>query len=343
MKQSLLQQLAPLQARVRSQWRDSPAQHLWQAWLEELQALLPAGVRARLMPQVRERLIDWPLPEHIAHETGERLILMLPAGMVLAQPLQLPLAALRDLHSVVGFELDKYTPYPREQMHYVARVTSKGKALAQVLLVAVLRERLQPVIDTCTARGLPLYAVDARNAKGERLNVDLLPAQLKPAVAGSARLPRFLAVVCGALLLTCMVLWLDARTAQVEAMQQHVDEQRNQVQAVQNLRRELINTQGAARYLAQQKAAQPTTSSVLADLTGCLGADTWVEQLEIAEGGSVSITGQSVKASALISRMKDCRTLTDAQFQGIIQPDAQTGKERFSLRAQLRKEAADAP
>jgi general secretion pathway protein L len=222
-------------------------------------------------------------------------------------------------------------------------VTGKGKTLAQVLLVAILRERLQPIIDSCREQGLSLYAVDARHANGERLNVDLLPADMKPAAAGSARLPRFLALACGALLLTCMVLWLDARTARVEAMQAHVDEQRSQVQAVQNLRRELNNTQGAARYLAQQKAAQPTTSSVLADLTGCLGADTWVEQLEIADGGSVSITGQSAKASALIGRMKDCRTLSDAQFQGIIQPDAQTGKERFSLRAQLRKETANAP
>jgi general secretion pathway protein L len=140
-----------------------------------------------------------------------------------------------------------------------------------------------------------------------------------------------------------MVLWLDARTAVVEAMQRTVDEQRQQVQQVQNLRRELINTQGAARYLARQKAAQPTLSSVLVDLTGCLGADTWVEQLEITEGGAVSLSGQSARASALITRMKDCKTLSDAQFQGIIQPDAQTGKERFSLRAQLRKEAADAP
>lgn len=343
MKQSFLQQLAPLQARVRNQWRDSPAQQLWQAWLQELQAMLPANVRARLMPKVRVRLLDWPLPEALPPMTGERLILMLPASMVLAQPLQLPLAALRDLQSVVGFELDKYTPYPREQMQYVARVTGKGKNLAQVLLVAILRERLQPIIDSCREQGLSLYAVDARHANGERLNVDLLPADMKPAAAGSARLPRFLAVACGALLLTCMVLWLDARTARVEAMQAHVDEQRSQVQAVQNLRRELNNTQGAARYLAQQKAAQPTTSSVLADLTGCLGADTWVEQLEIADGGSVSITGQSAKASALIGRMKDCRTLSDAQFQGIIQPDAQTGKERFSLRAQLRKETANAP
>ena len=62
-----------------------------------------------------------------------------------------------------------------------------------------------------------------------------------------------------------------------------------------------------------------------------------------ADGGGVSLSGQSSKASALITRMKDCKTLSDAQFQGIIQPDADTGKERFSLRAQLRKEAADAP
>jgi general secretion pathway protein L len=140
-----------------------------------------------------------------------------------------------------------------------------------------------------------------------------------------------------------MVLWLNARSAMVDAMRSSVDEQRTQVQAVQNLRRELINTQGAARYLAQQKAAQPTLSSVLVDLTGCLGADTWVEQLEIADGGGVSLSGQSAKASALITRMKDCKTLSDAQFQGIIQPDAQTGKERFSLRAHLRKEVVDAP
>ena len=78
------------------------------------------------------------------------------------------------------------------------------------------------------------------------------------------------------------------------------------------------------------------------DLTGCLGPDTWVEQLEVAADGAVSITGQSAKASALITRVKACRTLADAQFQGIIQADEKTGKERFSLRARLRQEPADA-
>jgi general secretion pathway protein L len=343
MKHLFSKRLAPFQARLHSQWRDSRAQQLWRAWLHELQAMLPAAVRARLLPQVRERLIDWPLSEHPEARHDERLILVLPASMVLVQTLLLPSAALRDLHNVIGFELDKYTPYPRDQMQYVARVTGKEGAMAQVLLVTVLRERLQPALDACRAQGLALHEVDGRDARGQRLRVDLLPAEQKPPRRRGARLPRYLALACCALLMSCMVLWLDARSAMVEAMQHSVDAQRGQVQQVQNLRRELINTQGAARYLAQQKAAQPTLSSVLVDLTGCLGADTWVEQLEIADGGGVSLSGQSARASALITRMKDCKTLSDAQFQGIIQPDAQTGKERFSLRAHLRKEPADAP
>lgn len=343
MKHLFYKRLAPLQARVHGQWRHSHAQRLWHAWLSELQALLPASVRAHLLPQERERLIDWPLAEAIAQRPDERLVLMLPASMMLVQTLALPSAAVRDVHNVIGFELDKYTPYSRDQLHYVARVISKEGAIAHVLLVAVLLERLQPTLDACKAQGLTLHAVDGRDAQGQRLGVDLLPAEQKPPRPGRARLPRALALACCALIVSCMVLWLDARSTMVDTMQHTVDEQRVQVQQVQNLRRELINTQGAARYLAQQKNAQPTLSSVLVDLTGCLGADTWIEQLEISNGGDVSLSGQSAKASALITRMKDCTTLRDAQFQGIIQPDAQTGNERFSLRAHMRKEAADAP
>nr|GFC58127.1 hypothetical protein [Tanacetum cinerariifolium] len=158
MKHLSFKRLAPLQARLHSQWRGSRAQQLWQAWLNELQALLPASVRARLLPQVRERLIDWPLPVPIDERHDERVVLVLPASMMLVQTLLLPTAAVRDLHNVIGFELDKYTPYPRDQMQYVARVIGKEGALAQVMLVAVLRERLQPALDACQAQGLALHA-----------------------------------------------------------------------------------------------------------------------------------------------------------------------------------------
>ncbi|WLH33062.1 type II secretion system protein GspL [Pseudomonas sp. FP2196] len=340
--QPLVGRLAQLHARWQSQWRGSLAQRLWQAWLQELRSVLPARVQNGWLPRSRERLLSWPLADVLPGAEDERVVLLLPDTMVLAQPLDLPLSATRELRSVVGFELDKYTPFPREHMHFVTRVQSRGKSMAKVLLVAILLERLQTVLDQCEERGLHLHAIDCRSADGEPLGVDLLPDEYKRQGATRSYLPRYLAVTCVGLLLACMLMWLDVRSARVEAMQDAVDQQREQVQALQNLRRELINTQGAARYLAQRKTAQPTVSSVLLDLTGCLGADTWVEQLDISEDGGVSISGQSAKASALIGRAKDCRTLSDAQFQGIIQPDEQTGKERFSLRAQLRKEHTDA-
>jgi general secretion pathway protein L len=336
------QPFSNLPALLQARWRGSPAQRLWHAWLQELRQLLPAHLQARVWPQAREHLLEWPLPAHVSCGADERLVLLLPAAMVLLQPLQLPLAATRELNRVIGFELDKYTPFPAEQLHYVARVESRATTQAQVLLVAILRERLQAVLDACRERGLQLHAVDCRSRDGQRLGIDLLPVEQKPQGTRQSRWPRYLALACSGLLLACMWLWLDARTAMVSAMQGSVDQQRQQVQQVQALRRELLNTQGAARYLAQQKAAQPTVASVLLDLTGCLGADTWVEQLEINDAGGVSISGQSAKASALISRVKACSTLSDAQFQGIIQPDEHTGKERFSLRAQLRKGASDA-
>jgi general secretion pathway protein L len=80
----------------------------------------------------------------------------------------------------------------------------------------------------------------------------------------------------------------------------------------------------------------------LSELTACLPDDTWLDQLEV-DAADVSMSGQSARASALIGRAKACRSLENPQFQGVIQPDADTGKDRFALHARLHQEAADAP
>ncbi|WP_040263250.1 PilN domain-containing protein [Pseudomonas massiliensis] len=317
-------------------WRASTARPLYHAWLAELWALLPAFLRARLDVAPDTRRIDWPLVE--ALEPGTRVTLVLPGREVLCPPVSLPAAAARDLRAVLGFEMDRYVPYPAQQLYYDARVVERQGDKVRVQLVVIPQARLDTIIQACHGRGLTLAGIDARADDGRSLAVDLLPPSQRPRPAPGRFLDRGLAWLAAALLLLAMLGLLHQRDAELERMQQAVQGQRQALAKLEAVRRELLNTEGAATYLAGLKAARAPLASVLADLSQCLDDDTWLEQLEVSENGELSMSGQSSRASSLISQLKQCRTLGEARFQGVIQPDAGTGRERFSLIAQLTKE-----
>lgn len=338
-----------LQLRLLRRWQGSVVQRWYQVWLAELQDMLPPGIRARLAARQVAGL-NWPLPEALPQLTELQTprILVLDAREVLTQRLNLPQAATRDLHGMLGYEIDRYTPFARNEVYFAARVEQVVAGRAQVLLVSILRTRLDAILQTCADCGLRLAGVDALDHDGQSLGVDLLPETLRPARGRNSRLDRCLVWTCAALLLAAMLSFLHAREATVQAMRSEVAAQREQMQQLQALRHELTNTQGAAGYLTRLKAARPTISLLLAELSSCVGQDSWIEQLEVGSsqgsaGGDVSFSGQSKQASALIGQMKSCTSLESLQFQGVIQPDAQTGKERFSLRARLKENADHAP
>lgn len=334
-----------LAKRIAQEWRGSLLQRGWRLWLVELRACMPEKLQRLLIHEKPEHLHVWPLaPPPPVLPARVQQILLLPPSSVLVQTLKLPLAGARNLHAVVGYELDRFTPFDATQLYFVTRQDKRNGAFIQVTLVAIMRERLDAILNECAAQGLRPYGVDVGLDEPSRLHIDLLPAPLRPKQKSHGLgLQRKLLWVCGALLIVVMLLWLNNRQQLLDEMEDAVLAQRAQVAQIQKMRQQLTNTQGAASYLIQRKAARPTFASLLHELTACLPRDTWIDQLEINDSGEVSFSGQSARASALIARVKDCRSLENAQFQGVIQPDPQTGKDRFSLRAHLHQEATHAP
>ncbi|OPB00841.1 general secretion pathway protein GspL [Pseudomonas fluorescens] len=315
-------------------WRGSLLQQGWRLWLAELRGCVPSWLVLREPP---EHINHWPLTEPLAPGTS-RQVLMLGPDAVLLQTVQLPLAAARNLNDVVGYELDRYTPFEADQLYFVAHLQQRTPTHLQVMLVAILREHLDHILTGCAALGLRPHRVDVAG-----LGINLLPAPLRPRTPPRGKgLQRSLPWLCGALLIAAMVLWLNDRQRVVDAMRASVELQKAQVAEVHALRQQLLTTRGAAQYLIRRKLAQPPLAALLNDLTTCLPADTWLDQLDVKDG-EISLSGQSAKASGLITRIKGCKRLENAQFEGVIQPDARTGKDRFALRAHLRPEAADAP
>jgi hypothetical protein len=77
------------------------------AWIDELIDLLPVSMRRRMVARASLRRILWPLPSQVARASAT---LVLPYSEVMAQTINLPVAAAADLMRVMSFEIDRYRP-----------------------------------------------------------------------------------------------------------------------------------------------------------------------------------------------------------------------------------------
>jgi len=271
-----------------------------------------------------------------------RLALLLPTAAVLRRTLALPLAARDNLQQVMAFEIDRQTPFSAAQVYYAVRELPQPAAAGRVNaeLVAVTRGTLDPLLELLTALKIPIDAVDLA-VGNDRLGVNLLPLERTPRrVRPRLRLNLALAAGCVLLLLLSLGTWLHNRQEALATMQDTVESMRADAQQVSSLRQQLQDNAGAAGFLAERKKKTVSMLSLMQDITARLPDTAWLERFSVDNSGQVGLQGQSVQAAKLLDALKDSALITDASFQGSIQPDPSTGKERFYLTAQLRQPPA---
>ena len=151
---TILDKFAQPLSQLAARYAQSPIPNFLSWWGQELHACLPARWRHKLQVSDRwvllqcddgvlrvellsgstkkslgELTLDSPesLSERLTGLLDEdtrqvRRILLVPNAGVLRRNLQLPAAAIDNLSSVVGFELDRQTPFRADQVRYDARV-----------------------------------------------------------------------------------------------------------------------------------------------------------------------------------------------------------------------------
>lgn len=368
--QALAQSMRPSLESLRRAWRGSPLPAFLGWWGGELRACLPARWRAALARGAAWRLLqpegeDWlvsqpgteaplaridaalsPVQQQAALREAcagvdpqdLRLALCLPARDVLRRRLRLPLAAAANLRQVAGYEMDRQTPFRLEQVYYdiLERPAARGAEHLDVELVAVPRQRLEPLLARLGEAGITIDAVDAV-AQSRRIGANLLPpAQRRRRRHPRRRLNLALGGVLVLLVLASMLQWLHNRQAVIDAMQARVDLLHDQARSVMRLRHRLVASADAASFLARQRAQSPTVLAVLEDVSKRLPTDTWLERFTLGSKGNVGMQGQSPQAARLVDLLKKSPYLSEPGFQGVIRTDPRTHKERFYLTAQLR-------
>ncbi|KJV35447.1 type II secretion system protein GspL [Luteibacter yeojuensis] len=270
-----------------------------------------------------------------ADPADRRVALVLPTANVLRRRLVLPVAARDNLRQVVGFDLDRQTPFRADDVHFGVRDLGEpvGEGRFAAELAATPRAMLDPLLDELAGLGITPDRVDV--AQGNALaGVDLLPPQRAPRrIDRQRRLNLGLAICILVLLIAAMATWLHNRAAALDAMRSEVDAMQGDAKRVSALRQRLTESAGASGFLAKRKAESPAILPVMQELTARLPDDTWLERFTLNASGQIGFQGQSPQAARLIDALKGAKTIAEPSFQGTIQADPTSGKERFYMQA----------
>ncbi len=351
-----------LKMNPRLDWRTA-----WRWWREGLLAWLPrrmhrwlAGSSRRLVirvdeggyalvreaagqaPQELDRLDrlspDWSgLARRFRAEQTRQLVLRVPADHALIRTLPLPLAAEKNLRQVMGFEMDRLTPFAAAQVYYDVIVLERQveQRRLRVELTALPRTAVESVLAQLRQQG---FSPDVLDVAGRRPELNLLPLEQRPRRGVWAKRIRTIVIAVAVLLIGAAALlpiW-QQRLLAIEVTTRIDPVQKAANQALV-LRDQLDRALEASNILSHKKQTLPPQVDVLRELTLILPNDTWLERLQI-KGDSLQIIGQSAKASALIRLIEASPLFSSATFMSPVTTDPRTNKERFVLGARISKE-----
>jgi general secretion pathway protein L len=89
-------------------------------------------------------------------------------------------------------------------------------------------------------------------------------------------------------------------------------------------------------FVVDRKQGSPTVTTLMASLTHILPDDVWLTELEI-DGDHVQLSGLAGSATAVLGLLDQSPMLANAAFRSSVTQDAQLGRERFDITAQVRR------
>ncbi len=344
-------------------WRSELGNRLaafWSWWSGELTALIPARWRTRL--QGRERRLLYrdgafeltegsaPLRVPLAQVAQDptlatwrtldagrmQLLLLLAPQELLRKVIALPAATEPRLAAVLGFELDRHTPFSAAEASFGYRIVGRDRAAQRISveLYVLPAVRCQQLLDALAQAGLrPSWILPAGSEQeiSARQTLNLLPQQQR---ARPQRTLRSRPVLVVLLLALAIGVLFSRREARIEELQTQVGPQQQAAEQVQALRAQIDRLQAGSRFLLERKRAQPAVLVLLDELTRRLPDDTWLNRLELS-GSELRLQGESASASGLIALLEQSPLLAQVGFSSPVTINPRSRQERFSLDAQI--------
>jgi len=285
----------------------------------------------------KTRIRRW-LKEH--HDQETITILLVPENRVLHKHLSLPSATVDDIRRILGFEMDRKTPFSAEDVHFDHVITEHDQDARriQVDLFIAIKNRIDVFVDTVRSWEIEPDIITTKKLLDGPYDINLLPPEERLRQnSHTDRLAPVLTIAAFLLFITAFYSPLIQQVKILEELEDKVTKDHAAAMEVQALKKEKETILEESLFLTEKEGSRIAAIDVIDELTKIIPDDTWVNRL-IIRNNELQIYGESAAASSLIEGMESSSYFSDTQFRSPVTQNNVTKKDKFHISAAIAEE-----
>ncbi len=270
------------------------------------------------------------------HKEKHDISLCIPAKKGLRNILKLPLSAETDLSHILEFEIDRQTPFRREDIYSGHRLITKNPETntLDVELNVVPKKSVDPQLAELKQIGVVPTRIELQNDNAE-YGINILQKSNSEGEHKATRYINF-SLLFLTFLLTLVAIALPFKHLEdaLKTSKEEIELSRKEALEINNLKAAWEKSLEKQSFISDKVNSRKSMTVILDELTKIIPDNSWLNRLQL-RGDTIRLHGESAAATDLIGIIEQSDYFSDARFQSPVTNNVSTGNDRFQITAKI--------
>ncbi|MFK8068602.1 MAG: PilN domain-containing protein [Gammaproteobacteria bacterium] len=327
--QTLKDLFSPVKKRILLQFKDEQLAVIWPNQKTNSQIDYYSIQQTNDLKSLLKRLSKFDKEKH-------DISLCIPSNKGLKKTLKLPLSAEADLSHIMEFEIDRQTPFRREDVYSGHRLVKRNPETntLDAELNVVPKKSVDPQLAKLDKIGVIPTRVELQN-NGADYGINIHEKVAPEEEHKTTRYINFALLLLMFLLgLITLVLPFKHLDNALKNTEQEIEVSRKEALEINNLKAVWEKSLQKQNLISDKINSRESITVILDELTKIIPDNSWLNRLQL-RADTIKLHGESATATDLIGLIEQSDYFSDARFQSPVTNNVSTGNDRFQITAKI--------
>ena len=256
--------------------------------------------------------------------------------LILQKEITLPLATEENLENVISYEIDRYTPFKKDDVYFNVNVKERDKKEKKIIVIlSVIRRRiLDEVLEfskACDISVGEIYRVG--NGEEEKINFIGFLGDVNPSSKSSSA-NKLLWLLVALLMAGALIMPIAKNYLIGQKLNNELTIMQGEMTEARELLAQFKNAKNNVSMVEKLNLNNTKVIKLLNDVSKIIPDDTSLSRFALEEG-VVRIQGISDSASKLIPLLDASENFDEVRFVAPVTQSGDSGKEKFTIEIKL--------